>query len=842
MAIPGQQLTPLVLRPNTGKAGTPTRVRANFLTVTTLPTQNIQHLDIQIIPTAPPAVNRKIWQFFESSPGGQQFLNKTKVIYDGRANLFSPKPLKLGQNDAASFEVDFTEGKRSGGVFKLNIKIVGSINMTELDNFLKGKSSITNNCLTAIMVLDILIGHAPSLLYPTVGRSFFTPQGSFPLSNGAVAWQGYYQSARPTPGKMMINVDISATAFYEAGPLPELVAKILNRRSVDDLRRGVSERDIKRVSSVLKSIKIKVIHRGAEKQFKYKIARLTPGPADQTMFAKEDGTKMSVASYFQNQYGSRLAYPFLPCVVVKRDTFLPMEVCEVIPGQRMLKKLNDKQTAEMIKFTCHKPHARSNKINQGINLLKYRENEHIQEFGMKIDPEMAQVDARVLPAPRVSYHQTSQDANFLPGNGAWTLRGKKLASGATVKSWSVVNFDIKLNNPMIQRFMRELIQKFVEAGMNVLDRQPLIETADPQGNIEKTLKEVFIKTGKKANSQPQMIICILPALGSPLYAEIKRISDTILGIHTQVLQSKHIGEAKKQYCANVCLKVNTKLGGKNHLLDRNQIPFISKKPTIVFGADVSHPAPGDNNHPSVVALTASMDASVSQFASAIRVQASRTEIINDLANMVKELLKAFFASTGAKPAQILFYRDGVSEGQFAKVLEQEVAAIHAACASLEKGYRPPLTFLVVQKRHHARFFPMRSQDSDKSGNCLPGTVIDTGIVHPFEFDFYLQSHAGLLGTSRPAHYHVLYDDNKFKADELQELTYRLCYTYGRCTSAVSLCPPAYYAHLLAARARCHQKSENWADSTATSESLDTQSQMNNYATVVPALQKTMYFM
>jgi hypothetical protein len=32
------------------------------------------------------------------------------------------------------------------------------------------------------------------------------------------------------------------------------------------------------------------------------------------------------------------------------------------------------------------------------------------------------------------------------------------------------------------------------------------------------------------------------------------------------------------------------------------------------------------------------------------------------------------------------------------------------------------------------------------------------------------------GTSRPTHYHVLYDENHFTADGLQSLTNNLCYT------------------------------------------------------------------
>jgi len=37
-------------------------------------------------------------------------------------------------------------------------------------------------------------------------------------------------------------------------------------------------------------------------------------------------------------------------------------------------------------------------------------------------------------------------------------------------------------------------------------------------------------------------------------------------------------------------------------------------------------------------------------------------------------------------------------------------ALQKACDELERGYRPGITFLVVQKRHHARFFPIYDRD------------------------------------------------------------------------------------------------------------------------------------
>lgn len=62
-----------------------------------------------------------------------------------------------------------------------------------------------------------------------------------------------------------------------------------------------------------------------------------------------------------------------------------------------------------------------------------------------------------------------------------------------------------------------------------------------------------------------------------------------------------------------------------------------------------------------------MDAHPSRYCATVRVQKPRQEIIQDLASMVRELLIQFYKSTRFKPTRIIFYRDGVSEGQFRQV-------------------------------------------------------------------------------------------------------------------------------------------------------------------------------
>ena len=151
------------------------------------------------------------------------------------------------------------------------------------------------------------------------------------------------------------------------------------------------------------------------------------------------------------------------------------------------------------------------------------------------------------------------------------------------------------------------------------------------------------------------------------------------------------------------------------------------------------------------------------------------EVIQDMKNITVALLKKFYErNNGRKPERLIMFRDGVSEGQFLTVLAKELMAIREACKELEADYEPPVTYIVVQKRHHTRFFPA-DNNKYRNGNALAGTVVDQGINHPTEGDFYLLSHEGIQGTSRPCHYQVLWDDNNLTADELETMAYYLCH-------------------------------------------------------------------
>ena len=59
-------------------------------------------------------------------------------------------------------------------------------------------------------------------------------------------------------------------------------------------------------------------------------------------------------------------------------------------------------------------------------------------------------------------------------------------------------------------------------------------------------------------------------------------------------------------------------------------------------------------------------------------------VAQDLKSMIKDLLKSFYRSSSLKPKRLIFYRDGVSEGQFAEVQRFEITQVRTFCLLPEK--------------------------------------------------------------------------------------------------------------------------------------------------------------
>uniref|UniRef100_A0A0E0CTI7 Piwi domain-containing protein n=1 Tax=Oryza meridionalis TaxID=40149 RepID=A0A0E0CTI7_9ORYZ len=770
------------LRPGKGTIGTRCMVKANHF-FAHLPNKDLHHYDVSITPEVTSrivnrAVIKELVNLYKAS-----YLGGRLPAYDGRKSLYTAGPLPFTSQEFQITLLDDDDGsgsERRQRTFRVVIKFAARADLHRLELFLAGRHAEAPQ--EALQVLDIVLRELPSARYAPFGRSFFSPDlgRRQPLGEGLESWRGFYQSIRPTQMGLSLNIDMSATAFIEPLPVIDFVAQLLNS---DIHSRPLSDAERVKIKKALRGVKVEVTHRGNMRR-KYRISGLTIQPTRELTFpVDEGGTVKSVVQYFQETYGFAIQHTYLPCLTVQRLNYLPME---------------------MVKHNA------------------YQDDPYAKEFGIKISDRLASVEARILPAPRLKYNETGREKDCLPRVGQWNMMNKKMVNGGKVRSWMCVNF---------ARNVQESVDFAPEPILPPLNARP--------DQVERALKARYHDAMNVLGPQRReldLLIGILPDNNGSLYGDLKRVCEIDLGIVSQCCCTKQVFKMNKQILANLALKINVKVGGRNTVLVdavSRRIPLVTDRPTIIFGADVTHPHPGEDSSPSIAAVVASQDwPEVTKYAGLVSAQAHRQELIEDLykiwqdpqrgtvsGGMIRELLISFKRSTGEKPQRIIFYRDGVSEGQFYQVLLYELNAIRKACASLEANYQPKVTFIVVQKRHHTRLFAHNHNDQnsvDRSGNILPGTVVDSKICHPTEFDFYLCSHAGIKGTSRPAHYHVLWDENNFTADALQTLTNNLCYTYARCTRSVSIVPPAYYAHLAAFRARFYMEPDTSDSSSVVS--------------------------
>ncbi|OCT77211.1 hypothetical protein XELAEV_18032409mg [Xenopus laevis] len=696
-------------------------------------------------------------------------------------------------------------GEGKDRIFKVAIKWMACVSLQALHDALSGR--LPNVPFETVQALDVVMRHLPSMRYTPVGRSFFTASEGCanPLGGGREVWFGFHQSVRPSLWKMMLNIDVSATAFYKAQPVIEFMCEVLDFKSIEEQQKPLTDSQRVKFTKEIKGLKVEITHCGQMKR-KYRVCNVTRRPASHQTFPlqQESGqtVECTVAQYFKDRHKLVLRYPHLPCLQVgqeQKHTYLPLEVCNIVAGQRCIKKLTDNQTSTMIRATARSAPDRQEEISKLMRSASFNTDPFVREFGIMVKDDMTDVTGRVLQPPSILYGGRSK-AIATPVQGVWDMRNKQFHTGIEIKVWAIACFapQRQCTEVHLKTFTEQLRKISRDAGMPIQGQPCFCKYAQGADSVEPMFRHL-----KNTYTGLQLVVVILPGK-TPVYAEVKRVGDTVLGMATQCVQMKNVQRTTPQTLSNLCLKINVKLGGVNNILLPQGRPPVFQQPVIFLGADVTHPPAGDGKKPSIAAVVGSMDAHPNRYCATVRVQQHRQEIIQDLSAMVRELLIQFYKSTRFKPTRIIFYRDGVSEGQFQQVLHHELLAIREACIKLEKDYQPGITFIVVQKRHHTRLFCTdRNERVGKSGNIPAGTTVDTKITHPSEFDFYLCSHAGIQGTSRPSHYHVLWDDNRFSSDELQILTYQLCHTYVRCTRSVSIPAPAYYAHLVAFRARYH---------------------------------------
>ncbi|TKA76812.1 hypothetical protein B0A49_03693 [Cryomyces minteri] len=584
----------------------------------------------------------------------------------------------------------------------------------------------------------------------------------------------------PGTRSLLLNMNVSATAFYNRGDLTDLLRSYY----------GIGERTIMTYDGGSGDLgpAYRYLIGGLQVRYKYDLSGLQKSPPVRLPLLKDPSTgrlkrvnaisrktvrtqtfllgtpnqSITVENYFNDHVlppGTRIQWPHLLAINTgSRDfpVWIPPELLWIEPHQSFRGLLAGQEMSNMVAFARRTPKLNADSIvrNQGHGGMSFLKRDQLA----------------LRPNPTI------------PHKGGLGLEiGKRFRTPKTLGALHVLTLRGSGN---IQDFCTGLATAFRSYGIDVdANRQVIIHTISDfkLNSLEAGIQGLRSRGGGPIN----LILVVLERPHLDDYARIKTWGDTSAGVPTvcctvgvlrKVLKNPGTG-------ANIALKVNIKLGGVNHTVDSTGVPAAValtgwSRGTMVVGADVTHPGPGSVKHcPSIAAVVASINEGCATFPGSMRLQKSRQEMIEDLDSMMYERLGTWYQTNGTLPQAILFDRDGVSESQFALVKKQELRKIENACKRFgrdrakQDNWSPRITLLVVGKRHQTRFYPhqtTRKDQIDYQGNMIPGLVVDAERIRlPYYFDFYLQSHKALVGTARPAHYFVLENGMGLTADKLQ---------------------------------------------------------------------------
>ena len=706
------------------------------------------------------------------------FVNPHAAVFDGLKNVYTCKKLKFPSREFKG-EIEIKEDGNSsqGREIIVILKYAGPVDVNDAVAEYSRRGITETKPYNAIQTLNIVLSMTPKLHYETVGRNHFSPNlrdgTAIDIGGGASLWVGTFTSVR-LGWKPMLNVDVANTVGFDEGPVVKFIEKVLeSNRGYHQSHISLNDkRHLNTVNDKIKDLKICYNVPGPNGYKRnYRVNKMMPA-ANKLKVKLDNGEECTIEKYFKDKYNHKLDFPNYPCIHVgkpEKTVYLPMELCmmrkQVLPR---FKHIDDNQRQRMIRAAAKPPKERRATIERNLRNLSnhYDKDPYANAFGLKVGGEMMKIDGRILDPPSLKYkgRESKNDVQFgKVNNGKWspgTIRDKdalKFLKPMELKYWGVLDL-ADIPGSVKEGFVDRLFREGYSRGISVDYPTYFKANAENMLQVKQAFKNLHDHI-KKINGSTQLIMVITARKGPPR-GELKYLGDTKFKIPTQFVMKNNIfGKDNKgpsdQVLHNICLKINHKLGGVNHALWKR--PPIMNRPVMVMGADVTHPAPRDDcKRPSIAAVVGSTDPNVSQFNVEIRLQErvtkdiegkSKVRVVEEIVQMEKitySLLLKFFQVARRKPEQIIYYRDGVSEGQFADVLNHELSAIRRACMQLEPGYKPKVTFIIAQKRHKTRFFVENPNDGiGKTKNVPAGTVVDTEITTLSEIDFFLASHEGI---------------------------------------------------------------------------------------------------
>ncbi|XP_077505848.1 piwi-like protein 1 [Amblyomma americanum] len=734
-----------------GTSGSAINVVANYFRLISMPQFCIHQYHVEFTPTVESSRMRRALLVDH-----MHIFNKC-LVFDGMSDLKSPT--RLQQDITEVFPQRRTDGK----IICVRFKWVQELAPIHPELLRLFNTQMRRN----LQRLDFV----------QINRHFFDRRAvsSIP-QHGLELWQGL----------------ITAIGQYDSGILlvTDTLHKVLRRDSVYDLMSQIEhvpnykEECVKRVAGCI------VITPYNNKTYRVDDIDWDNNPA--CTFETKEGPK-TYADYYRDQYEKHIHDMRQPLLVVRpKDKDLRAGRTQniyLVPELCFLTGLTDEMRANVSVMRDLAQHTRVEPSKRVRNLLEFMDRinnnaairNDMDSWGIQFDDSLVTIDARVLPPEKVMQGSNAYRYSAATANFSRETRDRPMHVAVAVESWIVLCHRREEAN--VTEFVRTLMSVCPPMGVKIAQpRLVLLDDDRPSGFVQ-GLNQLA------RGGNIQLALIVLPNNRKDRYDIIKKEACVDLGLHTQVILARTIGNRKTIHsvATKVAVQLNCKLGGEAWCLE---IPLVS---TMVISYD-TYPDSSTRNR-SAGAFVASINKSLTRWYQRVSFYDTHEGLGKLLPSLLRDALHKYSqCNDGASPDRIIVFRDGVSDGQIPQVKVWEIDQILASLQALFPGVEHKLAFVVVTKSISTRFFV---SGREHVTNPPPGTVVDSEVTRPERYDFFLVSQSVRQGTVAPTHYNVIYDTTGLKPDHMQRLAYKLTHLYFNWPGTIRVPAPCQYAHKLA---------------------------------------------
>ncbi|VDN59873.1 unnamed protein product [Dracunculus medinensis] len=558
---------------------------------------------------------------------------------------------------------------------------------------------------------------------------------------------------------------------------------------------GLSDKPVEKIKFSLENTKRNIYKKRSQKNLEYSISML---------------------EFYEKQ--GFMVRGDLPSVYVKKGknlSYFPIELLYVLPRQRVpIKKHNSSQIKESIEICAVLPDRRFSDISKNLKALnlheKCRYNPYMEAFGTRVNNFPIEVIGHRRDLPQIFY-SSKMEKKILTEvddiNANWRLAGQYLVP-AKLNNWYIL-YDDGREAEAVKNFTKLLIAECHKKGLIL--NEPTIE------NIQFEKLEPFIKMIKEDVKNSHVFIMYIDSRNDT--HDNLKLFEVLYRIITQHIQLSRVYDCAKRSLVleNIVNKLNCKNFGQCYGIIPESFAlnkWISHGKTLIIGYDVCHPDSLSKyqlrlgmkpTEPSVLGISFNGATYAETFIGDYAFQEPRKEQVTGsiLEERIYWILNMFILNRGVVPNLIIITRDGVSEGQFKMVMQEEINSIRSGIENFrtQRGINsctPKIVCIITCKRHNRRF---AIEKDGKLENCPPLTVIDRDVTRADVTEFYMQSHKIIKGTGKMPSYTIPINEANLTMDEAQSLMMALCFTHQIVNQSISIPEPIYQADEWAKRGR-----------------------------------------